>query len=53
MTKEKRCENCEHFRIGRGRYGTGICVSDKSKKHNKDCILKNDTCKSWERRTKE
>ena len=51
MTKEKRCKNCKHFRIGMGRYGTGICVSDKSLRKNKNCILKNDTCKYWERST--
>ena len=51
MTKEKRCENCEHYRVGRGKYGAGKCVSDKSKKKNRNFILKNDTCRSWERRT--
>lgn len=53
MTKEKICGNCEHYRVGRGKYGTGICVSDKSLRKNKNCILKNDTCKYWERRTNE
>lgn len=53
MTKEKICETCKYFRIGQGKFGTGLCVSDNSKKHNKDCVLKRDTCKSWERRTKE
>lgn len=50
MTKEKTCGNCENYRVGRGMYGTGICVSDKSLKHNKNFILKNDTCREWERR---
>lgn len=50
MTKEKTCRNCENYREGRGKYGTGICVSDKSRKHNKDFVLKSDTCREWERR---
>lgn len=53
MTKEKRCETCKYYRPGRGKFGTGICVSKKSNKKNKKCILKSDTCKTWERRTNE
>lgn len=53
MTKEEKCENCKYYRVGRGKYGTGICISDKSKKHYKDFVLKNDSCKSWERNTNE
>ena len=54
MTKEKVCKNCEHYRVGRGKYGAGICVSDKSRKRNKDLVLKSDTCREFEeRRTKE
>lgn len=51
MTKEKRCETCEWYRIGRGTYGTGRCVSERSYRKNKKMILKNDTCKFWERST--
>mgnify|MGYP005951516151 CR=1 FL=1 len=50
---KKTCETCKFFKIGQGKFGTGLCVSDNSKKHNKDCVLKRDTCKSWERRTNE
>ena len=53
MTKEKICETCKYFRAGLGKCGTGICISDKSLKKNKNCTLRSETCKKWERRTKE
>lgn len=53
MMKEHRCETCEWYRKGRGTYGTGRCVSNKSLRRNKKMILSSDTCKYWERRTNE
>jgi hypothetical protein len=49
----KICETCKYFRAGLGKCGTGICISDKSLKKNKNCTLRSETCKKWERRTNE
>ena len=53
MTKEKICETCKYFRIGQGKYGTGICKSTNSNKRNKNFVLRKETCSKWERRTNE
>ena len=46
------CKNCEYYVPNGGRYGSGICVSEKSRKQNKDFVLKLDTCKEFIHRRK-
>ena len=53
MTKEEICKNCKYYIPGRGKYRSGLCVSDKSHKRNKDFTLSKDHCKYWERSTDE
>lgn len=53
MTKEKVCKNCKYYYAGRGKYRSGLCMNEKSKKGNKDFVLSNDKCKCWERSTNE
>ncbi len=50
---KKRCKDCEYFRPRLGKYGAGLCISDESKRGNKDFTLSNDTCKAFYERTED